>query len=307
MIHFESHYEKTKNNIDLVIQIVPNDLVLLNNKTRFNSNNHWPNDKIENVPDYWNIYEQTKTKYWINLFHDRQNYKTIEIEKKNFRWLREAANIGRQTVKFPNSYLDELSELCTFINENNPDIFNSTSKYFVRTENVSLKSGCYGVGPYSSIEQIIKSCITSRDGHSPIKENMEEIRLYLMDWKNINQDKEFRVFVNNGIIKAISQQSLYSSNEFLKKLKEKSDEKFYEKITEWINLIVEYINNVVIKKINHIKSYTIDIALLDNDDPYFIEINPYGAEYSSGSSLFHWIIDENIFNNENKIYVRFSI
>jgi len=28
--------------------------------------------------------------------------------------------------------------------------------------------------------------------------------------------------------------------------------------------------------------------------PYFIEQNVFGKEYAAGSSLFHWIIDEEI-------------
>ena len=52
-----------------------------------------------------------------------------------------------------------------------------------------------------------------------------------------------------------------------------------------------------------------DIAILEGDIPYFIEINCFGKEYAAGSSLFHWLIDEEkLYNtkNENKVYFRYT-
>jgi hypothetical protein len=45
----------------------------------------------------------------------------------------------------------------------------------------------------------------------------------------------------------------------------------------------DYINNDVIDKLNYLSSHAIDIALLDDNQPYFIEINTYGKEYAAGS------------------------
>ena len=57
----------------------------------------------------------------------------------------------------------------------------------------------------------------------------------------------------------------------------------------------------------NVSSYTIDFALLDNDEPYFIELNSFGKEYAAGSALFHWILDEDIlYNKQNKIYFRYT-
>jgi hypothetical protein len=36
----------------------------------------------------------------------------------------------------------------------------------------------------------------------------------------------------------------------------------------------------------HVSSYVMDLAFV-NGDIYFIELNPFGSEYGSGSSLFH--------------------
>jgi hypothetical protein len=59
-----------------------------------------------------------------------------------------------------------------------------------------------------------------------------------------------------------------------------------------------------------VNNYSIDLAILKNDEPYFIEINSFGKEYPAGSSLFHWLNDEDILYDrkcENKIYFRYAV
>ena len=64
-------------------------------------------------------------------------------------------------------------------------------------------------------------------------------------------------------------------------------------------------NNDEFKRVSE---YTIDIAIIENK-PYFIEINCFGKEYAAGSSLFHWLIDEDILygKKSDKIYFRYAI
>eukprot|EP01124_Arcella_intermedia_P023988 TRINITY_DN3944_c0_g1_i1.p1 TRINITY_DN3944_c0_g1~~TRINITY_DN3944_c0_g1_i1.p1 ORF type:complete len:308 (+),score=58.05 TRINITY_DN3944_c0_g1_i1:61-984(+) len=302
---FETHRVRLPKGVEIVIETVP--ITKVNdNKTRFNSNNHWPGNDVNSVPDYYQVSDLTQTKHWIDLFHESGSYKIIDIGKSAYAWMREASRVGKITKTFPKAYKEELSDLCEELRGRHGDLLGS--RYFVRAENVSLKTGYYGTGPYSTFEEMIISAVTSKEGHSPITDKMEEIRFYLMEWRTIQKFKEFRVFVRDGIVKAISQQALYSSNSDLKKLREESEEGFYLKIVEQVQLIVDYVDEVVIKKIGYITSYCVDLALLENDVPYFIEINPYGECYSSGSSLFHWILDRHIFNDEeHKIYVRFAI
>ena len=52
--------------------------------------------------------------------------------------------------------------------------------------------------------------------------------------------------------------------------------------------------------------HPIDLSFIDNE-PYFIEVNPFGSNYSAGSSLFHWILDEKLlYNTDNIIYFRYT-
>ena len=62
-----------------------------------------------------------------------------------------------------------------------------------------------------------------------------------------------------------------------------------------------------VSKNKTVDSYVMDIAII-GDKPYFIEINVFGKEYASGSSLFHWLKDESkLYGEENTIYFRYSI
>jgi hypothetical protein len=183
------------------------------------------------------------------------------------------------------------------------DLVKINGGHFVRCENVSLKYGKHGCIQYTNIKQIFESMLTSPIGHSPINVDIEELNIYLIQWTNINKFKEFRVFVHDNKITAISQQHFYQSNELLKVLSNDDKSKI---INEWIILIQNYFNSNIKNNIL-LNSYCYDFAILDNNKPYFIEINPFGKEYSSGSALFHWLNDENkLYGIDDKIYFRYT-
>jgi hypothetical protein len=131
------------------------------------------------------------------------------------------------------------------------------------------------------------------------------LRLYIIPWVNINKFKEFRVFVCDGKLTAISQQHLYDSNELLASLE---DSERTVIIRKWMDIITSYFEGVVKINIDHMSNYVYDFAILDDDSPYFIEINPFGKEYSSGSSLYHWLTDEDkLYGKTEFIYFRYAV
>lgn len=208
-----------------------------------------------------------------------------------------ASNIGGCSNTFSHLFDDELHMMLA--KNKYPNIFDGTA-YFVRSEDVSLKCGMFGIGPYYDFEHVIKSLVSEKHYHSSICDTTTKIVLYLIPWTHINKDKEFRIFVYNKKITAISQQYLYEPNNTL--LQNPT------LLHSWLPKICDYVNNVVIPKVDHLSHYVLDIALIDNDEVYFIEINPFGKEYSAGSALFHWIIDEDIlYDKTNNIVVRYTI
>lgn len=272
------------------------DDIINHDTAKYNSNNHWTDNKIPD--DYHNKLSKNNTSKWIHLF--KNDYKQIVIESKDITWMKKAYFIGSQTGKFSNLYSDELEQTVDELNVKYNKIFDGT-KYFVRTDNVSLKYGMHCMGPYYDIKSIIKSIVTCPRGHSPIYEDTKTINIYLIPWINIEDKNEFRVFVHKNKISAISQQNLYK--------------KLYDNIDfKKLNTIVNYFDSDIKNKITWMDSYTYDFALIveDNDSlkPYFIEPNSFGKEYAAGSALFHWLIDEDKLygNGINKnIYFRFTI
>lgn len=287
--------------MQITIKPISIDDVLANNKVRYNTNNHWENNIRPS--DYDEIIRKTNTNNWIEQFKE---YKKIIIDtKQDINWMKQAFEIGSKTKRFPHMFDDELNDMV--IRYKKYDYIFQEDFYFIRAENVSLKEGVNGIGPYKDFKSIIESIVTCRLGHSPLYEDTTSITLYLIKFQeNLNRLKEFRVFVHKNKITAISQQSLYDVNKLLEPLNEKEK---LELINKWIMIITSYFENYVIKKICHIDSYVMDFAILDDDTPYFIELNSFGKEYASGSALFDWIQDYSILYglNGNSIEFRYSI
>jgi hypothetical protein len=263
---------------------------------RFNSNNHHENGIPSN---YHEILGLSSMHHWISKF--RTNFVTIEIKQNDLTWLKKAYLVGRQTGRFPQMFNDELKEMLESYNLDT--IFNDDKQYFIRTNKVSLKYGVNGLIAYNNFKDVVHSLVTCISGHTPINEFTTDLTLYLFPWIRMDEYKEFRVFVNNNKITAISQQKWCSVNEYLVD----KDNKL-EIVNNWIDIIYNYFDKTIKERITHISCYCIDLSILENDVPYFIEINSFGKEYASGSSLFHWLIDETIlydYENKNNIYFRY--
>ena len=91
---------------------------------------------------------------------------------------------------------------------------------------------------YNDVKTIFESAITAIDTHSPVDLKMDSIKFFLMEWITIDADKEFRVFVCEGKVTAISQQHLFTANKTIDSLGDKKN----ETIKKWANIIVNYCN-----------------------------------------------------------------
>jgi len=283
----------------LIIEEIPlyNVITLPEN---YNSCNHGSRPE-----DYDKILANGNTSNWINSFH--QNYTVINIDEQDIKWMKEAYTIGSYTGKFPSSFDDEkanMIERYKFVEK-----YFQEAKYFVRCNRVSLKYGQHGVGPYYTFEQIIESLVTCIENHTPIKDknkDSEPLTLYLLNWQKFDKYKEYRIFICNNRISAISQQNIYEVNEFLNSF---TYEECIKIVQKHVGIIYERFENHIKKKITHTENYCMDAVILENDSLYFIEINSFGAEYAAGSALFHWINDEDILyaKHDNTITFRYSV
>ena len=116
---------------------------------------------------------------------------------------------------------------------------------------------------------------------------------------NLDPSREFRVFVKNREITAVSIQNLYRRNEWIESMEDS------ERI-ELVRRIVEFFDTNIKHRLDLI-DYTFDLALLTDDTFYFIEPNPFGTKYSAGSSLFGWVQDHDILHDSSSIEFRYPV
>lgn len=254
------------------------DDVKKNDRVKFNVNNMWING--EKPIDYDQICELCKTYNWINLFH--KDIFKLSISGFELQWIKEAFDIGCFTKKFPKMYKEELRDLLEGSLSPLQKYKNVlTQGYFVRTDKSSLKYGIHGPGPYDNMKKIIESLVTTTFSHACVDSTDLVCNLYFCKWLNLDQDKEFRVFVKNNKITAISSQNIYVINKWLNNFSELQ-------INYLLDDLLQYFDKNIKHKLLFIKSYVMDIYYSGPNDWYFIEPNPFGKEYSSGSALFHW-------------------
>jgi hypothetical protein len=163
----------------------------------------------------------------------------------------------------------------------------SKNSWFVRLSTRSIKDSFYQQKPIpleSSLE-ILERLLNSKKAFIDIRLCLEHdmpISLFLVEWDhNMNIHHEFRCFVRNGHLIAISQYDLYNDLDFME----------YE-IPNLVRLIKHKIHDVQMEINNHFGFFVIDLLVLRNkktnnvDKVDVIEINPY--DKSTSGIYFSW-------------------
>lgn len=160
----------------------------------------------------------------------------------------------------------------------------------------------HGKGPYNNFQKILESMVSTTSQHACFRDDDTTCTIYFLPWLEMKGTKEFRIFVYQNQITGISSQELYRPNKWLHDL---SDEQLNEQIYQ----VLDYFDAVVKDKMAYMGSYTMDLVILENGKPYFIEANSFGARYAAGSSLFHWITDHNVLTgcDPSVLQVRYTI
>ncbi len=265
---------------------------VLANPTLFNTNNHGA------APDdYREVVDRNDTGNWIDRFH--ADYSTIRLDSTDVAWMREALQVGAVTRRFSHLFDDEL-ELTRAKYQPQMDAVNARlppgdAGWFVRSDRVSLKEGEYGVGPYHSLEHVLKSMVSTTLGHAAIGRGA--CTLYFLPWVEMDRDREFRVFVHRNRVTAVSAQHLYSVNRWLGGASEAD-------VARVVDRMMRHFDEVVRDKLLHLGDYSFDVVLID-ETPYFIEPNSFGAAYAAGSALFHWIRDDDVLHGRAPLELRY--
>ncbi len=295
----------------LVIEGIHYDHVRQYNKRLYNSNNHWP---LEQKPVNYDVtIARCNLTEWVTEFRQLGTYTILDIPIQS--WILESNKLGQQTGQISLLYYEDLQDYCARYEQDPMYSIMFTSEalakvgggYFVRSNSVSLKNGIHGVGPYTNLRKIIESLITCNAGHNPMSDYQPEtrtLRLYLFPWLDI-QD-EYRVFVHNRRVTAISQQDLGTPHPVMAQ----SDEPAEYACSVSKKILAEFARSVGpwLERTGR-DSVTIDMALLGPMlEPYVVEFNPFGPEQAAGSSLFHWELNWDKLSSPTgePVYFRFT-
>lgn len=257
---------------------------------QFNVNNLWVDQQRPN--DYDEVNHSCQTKHWVDLM--RTSYSVFVINTKDVLWIRTAATTGGVTGV---PLLRNRDDLADFVQRRGNE-WSSINHTFVRSESCSLKRGCHGVGPYDTVQKVAESLSTPEPGHDPLDDRDQVgLKLYRWEWQALDRSLEVRVFVWHGDIVAISQQHLYSVDS----ISSKDLEAWSLKVLDfWTTRFRPSLSRSPMWDTHWVKrGFTLDIGCTQEErEPYFIEINPHGAQYAAGSALFHWVKDADVLHGK---------
>lgn len=245
-------------------------------KGEFNTNNHVTNFNGETITAEQYSQEIVKTHYtkWIHLIpHD--DHIIIRLTKYEQQVLRDACEVGIIAHRMSKLHEEELVE----ISERVDNFISGNEPYFLRIDACSPKDCPYD-GPVFSGLDIVKRISTSWRCHNSLKYD-DEINIILKPWRSeIDIGREFRVFVCNKRVTAISQYDSYNNHGW-EQDKDMIHDIVYKTISLYDNTNYFYDNCVM------------DIYVNVQNDVELIEFNSFGMEMASGSALFEWVKDRN--------------
>lgn len=271
---------------------------------RYNTANHWKYEGRHIPEDYNAVGEAAAARHWMTSFlkPDCQQFTIPSADiNKLLGWQRISHLVG----PLSSGTLDDIKDLADKRSYQKLREALKIDSYFVRSDYTSLKRGKHKNKIYKSLAEVFESMVTSERSHSPLgpapEGRKEALPLFLVPWRTIKPDLEFRVFVDQKKITAISQQDVYRKNGYL-------DE---QKIPEIVQKLDAHFRDNIRDQITTLDSYVMDMALIGDSAStvYFIEINAFGKDYGSASAAFNWVDDANKLhvNNTGTIYFRYVV
>lgn len=141
------------------------------------------------------------------------------------------------------------------------------------------------------------------------RENLSDVKIIMKLWRTeIDSGNEFRVFVVEGTITAISQYHWYADSGWGREPKKSKIPFVVKGIQDLFDIIKSYLPFTSCVYDTHVRFLQEDDG--DSLIMELVEFNPFGAHISSGSALFHWVKDFDALNGigrteDTPVYVRF--
>lgn len=257
-----------------------------------NSMNHAkdPDDDLVKNLDYETELNKTNLQHWRNLI----SYPIIfewTFDRQEVKDLLDAMKVSLQTFKFSSLHEEELERIISRLENALPK---SSTGWFFRFDQSSPKDGA-GKWPMITARHVILQVVTSERARQCLQTGSTLYFCYFEPhW---DPHRELRVFVNQGVVTAISQyniDTLYFSNLSDSRLKE---------IALTILDKMKKIMPDTCAALN-LSTFICDV-LVEDDEPRIIEFNSSGYWLAGGSGYFHWQHDRDLLYNTNgDVYFR---
>jgi hypothetical protein len=268
-----------------------------------NSNNHRDVGDLRRVGElpitpeaYEREMRQTAFEVWASLIAVR--FETVELGEADCALLLRAGRSGTMTGRLPNQHRDELDELAGRLQATCPALLDGAC--FARMARCSLKDGCVGAGPFRSGADLVRGLVTSpRCWDALSRECLDApVKLYLLPWRDdVNTGSEFRVFVHDECVTAITQYDAYrdhgwarhvltglvrDARELARVLLDQDRRRSHCDASE---------ASEASEAVRLPRSFTMDVFRNAVGGLELVELNSFGAQMAAGSGLFHWITD----------------
>ncbi|AYV76779.1 MAG: cell division cycle protein 123-like protein, partial [Barrevirus sp.] len=168
-----------------------------------------------------------------------------------------------------------------------------------------FRSKCNSQGQYRKMcihspQEVIYALCMSERLYITMKDRPVGHNIILRDWINADPELEFRCFVYNGYITAISQYHSATGYRFDK-----------DTVKRYGQLIVEFWENEVKNKLiggTGVSDWTVDIGFLPNGKPNIVELNGFGAYLVTGAAQYCWEKDYHLIHRvDGKCTIRHLI
>lgn len=266
------------------------DRVSLYDNSERNTNNHMPGDDVKHL-DYYTELNRTRLCNYIHLI-DYPVSHTYTFSEKEHKILLTVSENGRKIGKPSSLFKEDLDPIIERLK-----LEWLEGMWFFRFDSNSPKDG-YGEYPVFNPKQVINMIETSDRAYKALKRSDRTLYFvkYEMDW---DIAREFRVFIYQRRVTAISQYSTYNEG-ILSRCND----------TDVINIskkLCQQLENTVNRVCDHIGTDNIvaDVYLKPDGIIKIIEFNSFGYWLAAGSALFHWLNDKNkLYNTEGNVYIR---
>jgi len=249
-------------------------------------------DEINTIRSYYKCImlhkeKNSKEQAQIMLSLEEKINKILKDNKiKNF-FVRLTMRSPKDGISYNNTKLNEgLEKLDKITN------YTDKLKFIFRIQEQDLKcsSASDALNLTVTSERIFTDLYRYLEMQTNIGEILYEQNLIIREWVcGLSSEKEFRCFVYKNKLTAISQYNHYIT------IPELQNKDYLNKVK---TIIFNHWDAHVKKLLTDFENYIVDFGLIDNDQVFLIELNPFDTK--TGPCLFHWTVDRNILLNEEK-------